>query len=680
MKRLAFISILLMGLPAYAAGTANAPIGCESSETYYPLGYFWAVVPPISENPVVLHQSAGEPNTGGGAQLSASAAASAVQRGFNKWGAAPCGAASANLLIEQAEVLYGGGDRGDIWTDTGPTSTQNTVVWDSSETNVALSSSTVAYTEVLFFNTTGLALDGDLMFNGHDYAFRVDTTSGSTGCDSANANCYDIESVALHEAGHFAGFGHVECTDSIMFSTGSGNSGDHELSSHELAGVCDLYPARASGSERAAGERCTSDIQCPSGFSCINPAGNSGYGSCSKDCSSQDGCPAGFICVTETVNNPAVESSFCRPGYGVSATPVDICEPCSSGEDCNSGFCLSDGVNSFCSEVCQSNDDCEANFTCMATDAGTGGCFPLDSANCGDDPRAGLNEVCFIPNGAASGENYFNACKPDLICFGFQPLCGSITGACVLVCDANHPCPEENLTCCAGQDSTGSCKLPGPEQPYGGCFDVQSKGQSCVSPEQSICDAGNGCYHFGETSASQCYAECAEQSDCASGELCKEFEFDDSTCEGAVRVCCRNDREGCVPADAEALLGLGMRCILNADCDTGLCLKYQGEGACSRSCDPVTQVGCEQDNNADGVDDGGFECLAVGSSGRCWPIDGPMGELGSGGGSGGGEEPEDESSGCSSALGNSPSLATQIFNLFLFVPLVWMRFRRRRQY
>ena len=39
------------------------------------------------------------------------------------------------------------------------------------------------------------------------------------------------------------------------------------------------------------------------------------------------------------------------------------------------------------------------------------------------------------------------------------------------------------------------------------CFDIQAKGQSCVSPEQSICDSGNG-YNFGDESASRCYAEC----------------------------------------------------------------------------------------------------------------------------------------------------------------------------
>ena len=211
------------------------------------------------------------------------------------------------------------------------TSTQNTVMWDSSVDNPALSSSTVAYTEVLFFTTTGFAVDGDLMFNTHDYAFRVDTDSGSTGCDSTNANCYDLESVALHEAGHFVGFGHVECTDSIMYSTGSGNAGAHVLSSHEIAAVCALYPARAAGSERASGEQCTADSQCPRAL-VVPTAGSVGYGYCTKDCSSQNGCPDGFVCVTESVNSPAESTSFCRPGYGAEVTPVDICEPCSSGE------------------------------------------------------------------------------------------------------------------------------------------------------------------------------------------------------------------------------------------------------------------------------------------------------------------------------------------------------------
>lgn len=679
MNRALFPVIVALALVLTGAGTPDGPVACDNSESYLPLGYYWPATPPIAENPIMLHHSSGEPSTGGGDAISALLAAEAVHRGFTSWVNTACPQGAPNLLVERAADLYEGGDRGDTWVDQSLAASQNTVVWDSSVTNIALSDSTVAYTEVLFFTDTGFVVDADLMFNVHDYSFRIDTEGSTTGCDASGSLCYDLESVALHEAGHFVGFGHVDCTSAIMHPNGSGAAGSHVLASHEQAGVCALYAPRESGNERAAFERCTGTTQCPSGFSCTNPQGQTGYGYCTKNCSSEGGCPEGFSCVTETVNNPPAEASFCKPGLSQGATTGGGCQPCSAGEDCDSGFCLTDGVASYCSTVCSTDSDCETNFSCLLTSTGTGGCFPLNPDDCGTDPRSGLNELCFVPQGAADGSDYYNACRPGLICFGFQPLCGSITGACVLLCDTNNPCPEENLTCCAGQDDAGNCELPSPEQTFGGCFDIQVKGQSCVSPEQSLCASGNGCYHFGDESSSRCFAECINSDDCAATEGCYSFGVQDESCEGTVQVCCREDRELCVPAEAEALSGLGLRCTRNADCDSGLCLKYNGEGACSRSCDANTMVGCPEgdvDIDLDGVTDGGFECIDVGSGGRCWPVNGPVGQLGDGDGDSG-ETPE--STGCCNAIGPAPSVATQIFHVLLFSPLFWMRFRRRRR-
>ena len=75
MNRILWLALFLSTSPALAAGTANAPIGCKSDQTFYPLGYYWAVTPPLAQNPIVLHQSAEEPNTGGGASISAATAA-----------------------------------------------------------------------------------------------------------------------------------------------------------------------------------------------------------------------------------------------------------------------------------------------------------------------------------------------------------------------------------------------------------------------------------------------------------------------------------------------------------------------------------------------------------------------------------------------------------------------------
>ena len=78
MSRIIWFALFFSATPVFAAGTADAPIGCESDQTFYPLGYYWAATPPLVQNPIVLHQSVGEPNTGGGDSISATAAAAAV--------------------------------------------------------------------------------------------------------------------------------------------------------------------------------------------------------------------------------------------------------------------------------------------------------------------------------------------------------------------------------------------------------------------------------------------------------------------------------------------------------------------------------------------------------------------------------------------------------------------------
>ena len=99
--------------------------------------------------------------------------------------------------------------------------------------------------------TTGEILESDIFFNS---AFTWSTeTPGQSGR-------FDLESVALHEAGHFLGLGHsalgeteltptggrrVTSSGAVMFpiSFGSGNIADRELQPDDIAGVSDIYPA-----------------------------------------------------------------------------------------------------------------------------------------------------------------------------------------------------------------------------------------------------------------------------------------------------------------------------------------------------------------------------------------------------------------------------------------------------
>jgi hypothetical protein len=107
----------------------------------------------------------------------------------------------------------------------------------------------LAATSFLYDVTTGEVLESDIFFNS---AFPWSVAA------EGEANRYDLESIALHELGHFSGLGHsaigeteqlaggrrVTGTAAVMFpiAFSAGSTAARVLRPDDVAGISDLYP------------------------------------------------------------------------------------------------------------------------------------------------------------------------------------------------------------------------------------------------------------------------------------------------------------------------------------------------------------------------------------------------------------------------------------------------------
>ncbi len=665
MMRLAAIALIL-ATPTVALAQLDSEVrqcASDGSPTFFPRQGRWFAVPDFENSipfPIGLFIGIeGAPGIGDTSEISA------INSALDEYNLQICGATATsypNIFLlnggafDFANQTLGGqpvppnaasiplNRRGDaVNAENALVDFYNIIRWVGTDetSSFAGGAQTLAVTSSVILQTTEIAVTADIEFNAINFQWRA----GTQGCSSSNSSCQDVFTVAIHEVGHFVGFGHVECADATMYQFHKGNTVSTGITENERVGLCALYPERNySESQRTFGEQCDGDSDCANGLICaLEPGYTSTFGFCTQACERNDQCSTGFICRTHPDGYQfcAPGSDASAPGSGGTVDPgtgraVDFCQPCTSGAQCSNGICAGPTeADAVCTQGCAAGPGlgCPNGFECSLTDQEFSVCVPTNPAICGgEDSRGALNELCYLPGGAGNGEDFLNPCRPGLACFGFAPICGTSIGACVVYCDAfdrpynGRACPEPSQTCCFAVDDDGNCIETPVFGTAGGCFDVRSVGETCVVAENAVCQEGARCVAFNGVNSDRCYRDCTSDAECGDGQDCRAFQ---DGCNNQIAVCCDSSRtDTCVAVAETDKYEVGVACRESDECQSGLCISVAGgQRACSRNCNPVTATECPGDDvdvNGDGTADGPFDCRQLDNQFYCWPENGPV--------------------------------------------------------
>lgn len=214
-------------------------------------------------------------------------------------------------------------------------------------------------------DASGTYSAADIAFNGTHTWSTADNTPAT-----------DIESVALHEAGHFLGLGHP-CTDANETNCLPANEavmapaypGGDARTPHadDINGICAVYPTpkdSCSGRKRLK-EECTRDCECETNLLCI-PDGDKRM--CSRGCGrpNDPSCPTGTACALG--GNSGGEVGVCvRNAADGTRADGTVCTRSGPDPRCTSGECArSRTAEKFvCANFCQADSECSAGYACM---------------------------------------------------------------------------------------------------------------------------------------------------------------------------------------------------------------------------------------------------------------------------------------------------------------------------
>jgi MYXO-CTERM domain-containing protein len=346
------------------------------------------------------------------------------------------------------------GYQGRTGMTAGGSSGNNVISW--SESGWGYESGAIAVTSDWFGR--GTIVEADMDCNGVTMTWN---TTGSRGG-------VDTQSIMAHEMGHMLGLGDLydsAHSSSTMYGIYSGGTGSRSLAEDDMAGCRFLYEEPCGG--------CVVDTDCPSGYHCEAPT-----------------------CVRNT-------------------TSGNMCDPCSSPDDCSAGLCLSGFVDggSYCGVNCTTDADCGAGNTCYAVTGGPSQCAPTDgdcsggSSGCTTDSECPSGYHCEAPTCVRNEP--VPDCTVDTDC-GTGRHCEG--GTCIdnppTARGFGEPCTSDTQCgsgLCLGGICTQSCD---PSRPFGSC----PGGYYCddVSCGEGRCRAGN-------PGVGEQFALCGSDAECQSG-------------------------------------------------------------------------------------------------------------------------------------------------------------------
>jgi hypothetical protein len=152
-----------------------------------------------------------------------------VAKSFQHWAEVPCpDGSTATMTFVPGDDVY---TKRPEYNKDGPN--VNVIFFRDDDWPYKGIDGTLATTSVSFDKTTGEIWDADIAVNS---AFNTVTLSDKK-------IEYDLESIMVHEAGHFIGIAHSDDPFSIMAPTYNPGSTNRKLTEDDVAAICAAYPA-----------------------------------------------------------------------------------------------------------------------------------------------------------------------------------------------------------------------------------------------------------------------------------------------------------------------------------------------------------------------------------------------------------------------------------------------------